>query len=71
MVVPVIRHTAMRGLCSACEAVTRFNRKPYNGRSSWGGGWGSIARTGYDLDAVTEAWERYAGERSTIAVPEP
>lgn len=66
------QHVAMRGLCAAClpsGSVTRHNDRPYTGRSSYGGGWGSVTRTGYDLDAATEAWERYCGERSTVAAP--
>lgn len=63
LVVRPQQHVAMRGLCAAI-LTERSVTAPTRRSIIMTFGWGSVTRAGYDLDAVTEAWDRYAGERS-------
>jgi hypothetical protein len=67
------QHVAMRGLCAAMLTGLSTTTLPGDGRcvnrgTVSGFGWGSVVRDA-DGYAPTEVWEKYCGERSTIAAP--
>ena len=59
------QHVAMRGLCAAMLTGLSTTTLASSVR---GYGWGSVVRDA-DGYAPTEVWEKYCGERSTIASP--